>query len=132
MGDFLLRTNFMKIILLSFLLSGCSSMSNEEWIWQGIHAIDAAQTLSLKNDSCLEESNFLTKNLIGKEPNTLEVTAWWLGSALAHYFIADKLPPKLSKIFQYVSIGAVTYTVADNHNKGMRPFGISQNDGDCR
>jgi len=87
----------------------------------------------LKDDNCLEESNFITKRLIGKEPNYAEVGAWYVGTALTHWVVSRALDnhPKMKKIWEYVSIGAVGYTVYDNHDKGMRPFGVGQDNNNC-
>ena len=68
----------MKILfILAIVLSavGCKSMPNEEIMWQALHAIDFAQTMSIASDPCYVESGAFTSRVIGEDPSKGEVVA---------------------------------------------------------
>lgn len=123
------------VVLSSLVLSGCALVpeNNLDRTWQALHIIDAAQTMSLNSDPCLEEINPMTRTLIGKEPSDEEVIAWYIGTAVGHYFIGQALDrwwnEKAGNTWRAITVGAVGYTVVNNHQLGMRPFG--NNTSEC-
>lgn len=128
------RPSFMWWLVIAMLMavivmmSGCSSISRQEVAWQTLHAVDVAQTLSIARDPCYRESNALTSQLIGEQPSTGEVVAWGVGSALLHAGVSHLLDkheaPRWIRIgWDAITIGAVTHTVVNNHQEGVRLFG---------
>ena len=115
------------------LSAGCSSfeISKPEIAWQALHAIDVAQTINgPAKDPCFAEGT-VTRHLIGEQPSTEGVLAWGIGLSLVHYQVdrwlektgRDKQP--FWRIVRSIDIGYKGYTVARNHDLGVRPFGAN-------
>ena len=79
------------------LISGCATFRElppetraMEVTWQSLHAIDAAQTLSIARDpDCYSES--LVDPAIGRHPPPGLVLAWTTGTSVLHFAITDLL-----------------------------------------
>lgn len=112
------------------LLTGCASFpqldtSKAEIAWQTIHVVDAMQTVSIATRQCYHEADPITRRIIGKHPNQLNVALWWAGTAFGHAFVSKKLKddhPKLYKFWQILTIGRSAYVVTQNHKIGLGPF----------
>ncbi len=109
--------------------SGCASldMPRSEIAWQTLHAVDAAQTLSIARDPCYIESDPLTRAVIGERPSTAEVAAWAIGSAVIHAAVSNKLerhaPGWVTTVWHSLSLGSKGLTIASNHAEGVRITG---------
>jgi len=93
--------------------------------WQSLHAIDAAQTLSIARDpDCYYEA--VVDPLIGRHPPQGLVLAWAAGAALLHFAITNYLTehasPTMVRIWQGITIGSSAYWVSHNYSNGLRVF----------
>ncbi len=120
------------------LLSGCESLelSREELIWQGVHAMDIAQTLNAADDPCYKESAYITQRLIGEQPSDAEVMAWGIGTAIGHAVITQALerldaPGWVQTLWAYGTISHTAFAVASNHDEGIRMWGDNQDVRGC-
>ncbi len=120
------------LLLTSF---GCASLPKDpywkaELAWQIGHGIDTFQTINGpgRNGHCFEESNPVTKRLIGKNPSVGQVAVWGVGTGLAHYGVSKWLEsvnakPWIKGAWQAVTIYYVADTIIGNHQEGVRPWG---------
>lgn len=120
------------------VFGGCHSveLSREEISWQTLHAMDIAQTMSAASDPCYEEDAWLTQKLIGRQPSDTEVMAWGVGTAVGHVLVASALdawnaPEWVQKAWSYGTISYTGFTVANNHNEGVRMFGDNDDVRGC-
>ncbi len=100
---------------------------NEQWsdedkkreaLYLALHGLDWAQTrhISRNYDKGFHEQN----PILGRNPSTDKVDAYMGLAALAHLFVADKLPPNLRKIFQNSLIGLEAGAVGNNEYRGIK------------
>ncbi|MEQ9005182.1 MAG: hypothetical protein RIE74_16610 [Pseudomonadales bacterium] len=118
------------------LLGGCQTMDNQELAWQALHAVDVAQTLNAAGDPCYREEAWLTKRLIGEQPNDAEVVAWGVATAVVHAWVSYNLeehgaPRWLQKVWDLGTLGHTTYAIISNHDAGVRPFGDNRPVAGC-
>lgn len=121
----------MRAIAVSILvlaLTGCMAFRDKREIaWQSLHAVDALNTDTLRDDPCLYESHPLTRRLIGDEPSRASVIAWGVGGAALHAGVSEMLirgdHPRLLSIWQWVSIADSGISVAVGLERGARPVG---------
>jgi hypothetical protein len=114
------------------LISGCATFRSlpaetraQEITWQSVHAIDAAQTLSVARDpDCYYEA--VVDPLIGRHPPQGLVLAWAAGASLLHFAITNYLTghasPTMVRIWQGITIGSSAYWVSHNYSNGLRVF----------
>lgn len=125
--------------LLAFSV-GCAQFPTDpywqaEAAWQTGHAIDVLQTINgPARDDCFYEADPFTKRLIGENPSTSDVVVWGVATGALHYGVSKALvhynAPKWVKVgWHGISLTTKAYTVVDNHNKGIRPWG--NNVSDC-
>jgi len=110
-------------------LSGCAASPSEK-VWQGLHAIDVAQTFNgSASDPCFRESGWDTEFVIGSKPSKEAVIAWGAASGFLHYKLDRWLEntgrdDKIGwKIFRAIDLSYKGVTVGRNHGIGVRPFG---------
>ncbi len=85
--------------------------------------VDAAQTMDIRNHSDIEEVAPITKRILGRNPEPLETSLYFVASIGLNYVIARALPSPYRRVFQYVYIGFESAIVANNYNIGLRvPF----------
>jgi len=115
------------------LSAGCQSLelSSEEIAWQTLHAVDIAQTLSASQDPCYVEDAYVTRQLIGSQPNAGEVLLWGAGMAVGHAWISGLLedrnaPRWVQKTWSYATITGTGLAIATNHAEGVRVFGSNK------
>ena len=122
-----------------FLAAGCAELPRDpywkaEAAWQTGHVVDVLQTINgPARDECFFEDDPVTKKLIGKHPNTGEVVAWGVATGVLHYGVSKGLEhlnaPNWVKIgWQGISLTTKAYTVVNNHNEGIRPWGGNVSD----
>ena len=123
-------------VLLTSGCIGCATFRDlppetraQEMTWQSLHAIDAAQTLSVARDpDCYEEA--VVDPLIGRHPPQGLVLAWAAGASLLHFAITNYLTEYASttgvRIWQGISIGSSAYFVSHNYSNGLRVFGHNE------
>jgi hypothetical protein len=81
------------------------------------HFIDWRQTRYIaKNPGDYNELN----PILGSHPETWEVDAWFVGTALIHPIVTHLLPKKYRTIWQGITIGASAATVGWNFQMGIR------------
>lgn len=124
------------LILAAVLLAGCESVDRQEATWLALHAVDVAQTLNAADDPCYQEDAWLTRRLIGDQPSDGQVLAWGAGTAIAHYMIGKALessgaPSWLQRTWDLTTIANTGYTVVNNHNNGVRPWGANRPVNGC-
>lgn len=133
-----------------------------EYTWQALNVIDYGQTMHLANSertdaqmaewerrnytverSCYQESNFLTKALIGEHPSEASVALSSIAFALAHYYVSAWLESKdtlneagahnspwvlANWAWHGVGLATKAFTVASNHSIGLRVGGKGCNE----
>jgi hypothetical protein len=124
------------IVAMAMVASGCESLDRRELVWQGLHAVDVAQTLNAAGDPCYKETAWLTAKIIGEQPSDAEVLAWGVGTAVVHMLIANELerrdaPRWLQATWSIGTIVSTGYTVVDNHRNGVRPWGDNLDHDAC-
>jgi hypothetical protein len=116
------------------MAAGCSSLPTSEYVWQGAHLVDVAQTMQIaRNPDCYREDNRFTSQLIGDHPSEGDVAAWGIGTSLFHAGITSILvdleaPRWVIAGWQAVTIVAVGDAVANNFDEGLTPT----DSRDCR
>lgn len=115
------------IIAVLGLLTGCESMPRGEIYWQGAHAIDVMQTLSIADDPCYREEDRITKRIIGEQPSREKVLYWGVGKAVGHYwtsrFLDQHAPGWVQPVFQVLTTGHLAVTINRNYDLGIQPWG---------
>lgn len=114
----------MRIVIL-LLLSGCASdwTKNDtklEITFQVVNAMDAYTTSQIRH-SQWDETNIVTKSLIGINPDESDVAVLFITYGISHYLIAKALPKNWRRFYQISTIGYSTYLVANNCNLGLCP-----------
>lgn len=112
-------------------LGGCASMDRNEITWQTLHTVDVLQTLNAASDPCYKEKAWVTKRLIGEQPDDHEVIAWGVGTAVLHAWVSSSLdergaPLWVQKLWELGTLGHTTYAIGSNHENGVRPFGSNR------
>lgn len=137
-GDFGRRLRAITALGMLAWLGGCQSLSmdRQELTWQTMHALDVAQTLNAASDPCYKENAWLTKRMIGEQPNDAEVIAWGVGTAVFHAWVSNRLdergaPVWVQKLWELGTLGHTTYAVGTNHENGVRPFGDNRTVENC-
>lgn len=115
-----------RIIAISTLaLSGCTALeTRESQAWLALHAVDTVQTYRVAHDPCFQETDGITRSLIGRRPSDAEVLAWSVGMAGLHLGVTELLlrndHPKLARAWQYFRIGVTMDAISNNHSIGIR------------
>lgn len=121
------------ILLIALIsLSGCASMSTEEKVWQGMHAIDTLQTLQIsRNPECFKEADPITSRLIGKHPSEGKVIAWAITSSYLYHKMAEKVEKSDSFIskagFYGFTLLTKGITIGNNERIGLHFYGAECN-----
>lgn len=108
------------LLAIAAALCGCTTLREEplEQAWQVAHLADVALTLDGVNEPCIREGHFLTKRLIGSNPNSKEVIAWGVGGAVLHLAVSDWLMRNdywvMHDIWQVVSITDTGIAIGKN------------------
>jgi uncharacterized protein YceK len=110
--------------LLLLLLTGCSSMSKKEIVWQSLHAVDVAQTLQIaKNADCFAERNPMTVQVIGEHPSEKNVLAWGVLLSIGYHYLDEWLtkntPNSTANTFRFLFISDKSVAVMNNFNDGL-------------
>lgn len=117
--------------LIAAALHGCTAMRDPyERTYQTVHALDAIQTASYRDDPCIEEANPITRGLIGREPSTGAVIAWWAGTALAHAGVTEWLldhdHPRMARAWNWITITDTGIQLVRGHRLGARIIGPNE------
>ena len=124
------------IIVITLLCSGCAGfnpyedMSKSEMVWQGLHLVDALQTINIHDDPCYFETNPYMVDLVGIDAEPGKVAAWWLGKSFIHAAITreieeSSLPNWFGTVWQAITIVDEVDSVYGNHDIGLRPYPAS-------
>ncbi len=122
------------------LLAGCAALQEgardkSEWVYQGLHAVDFAQTVTIaRRPQRYYEADPLTSRLIGRYPSERSVEAAWAGLSLAHLLVTGWLDREAEAtgsdwwraakwVWQIASIGESAYCVHENFSEGLDLFG---------
>ena len=99
------------------LADNWSDEDNErQWAYTVLHAVDWAQTHSIRNRA----DKFEINPILGKQPSKGEVNKYFAGTLIAHWVVAKALPPKWRKAFQYVTISMERGIIDHNIRAGIR------------
>lgn len=126
-------------VLAVVCLAGCSSLRDmppSEYAWQGLHAIDTMQTLTIAdNTHCMHEADPVTRLIIGENPERDRVYKWAVGNAVLHFLVfrwLDDKAPRTSKVLRAIDLGGKGFTVGRNYEQGIGIGGRSRwIDGHC-
>jgi len=130
-----LRQRFAILILppIVMMSTACSSIDRPsiryaEMAYQAGHVIDVAQTINHGRDNCFEETNGLTRRILGDNPKPGETLAWGLAWGAGHYVVSERLehydaPMWLQIGWQAITITEKGLTIGRNHRNGIRPWG---------
>jgi hypothetical protein len=123
-------------LMAPWLLAGCQTMTHTEITWQTLHAIDVAQTLNAARDPCYQESAWVTRRLIGRQPSDGAVLAWGVGTAAFHAWVSHELddrdaPTWLQMLWDLGTLGQTAYAVGSNHHTGVRVVGNNRDVAGC-
>ena len=100
----------------AYALDWSEEDTERQLIFYGLKVMDWRQTLSVKNDSHLAESN----TLLGSHPSDMRIHKFMMGGMLLETGIAAYLEPESRAYFQYVMIGFTGFTVASNWRVGAK------------
>lgn len=87
-------------------------LPSEEWIYQGLHAIDAVQTREALDHGCVERNPML-----GRHPGNGRLIGVWAATSAAHAGVTMALQdhaPKAVRLWEIVSIGVGAGVIAWN------------------
>ena len=113
------------LLILSVFLASCASVPFEDWdrgdtirqtAFVGLLAVDAYQTHKLVDDPRYYETNMI----LGEHPSDGSINLYMVGCAVGHTLVSGLLNSEWREAWQYVWIGAETYTVGSNYNLGVR------------
>jgi len=99
------------IVLMSLLAAGCATSRQNEMVWHGLNAVDAATTMSMCGD--MRELN----PLLGDHPNDAQVAATLVAFSIGYHYLnkwVEENHPEDLKTFQYITIGLKAAVVANN------------------
>lgn len=121
-------------------LAGCAHVPPVELAWQTAHALDMAQTINgpARDSNCFTEADPLTRSAIGSNPSTEAVVGYFVTTAALHYLGSrwlertDAIPPKLKHALRGLDLSVKLVVVAENHDRGIRPFGDNRQHAGCR
>jgi hypothetical protein len=113
------------LILALTVATGCTALQRpEELAWQGLHVVDMAQTVDGMRDSCVQESNPLTRAMIGEHPSTGRIVGYGIASSAVHAGVSDLLLTngwsKTYKVWQAVSIADTGISIGVTWANGVR------------
>lgn len=79
--------------------------------------IDYSQTVYIsENTSKYDETNLL----LGKHPSKDKVIGYFAASSMTFLYIADKLPTKWRKVYQFIVIAFETFVISHNVRIGIK------------
>lgn len=101
--------------------SAAESVPATEWVYQGIAAVDMAQTLNIKNTPGIQESN----PILGAYPSDAKVVGYFAVTGVVHYLITRELvthdvPAPIVQLWECVGIGIEAAAVGHNYQLGIR------------
>ena len=105
-----------SILTLLTLLSGCATTTDTKYeiAFQVINAVDAYTTAQIRHTRNVEETNSITRSLIGRQPNGADVALLFVTYGISHYVIARALPEKWRRFYQVGTIAYSTSLVINN------------------
>lgn len=121
---------FLIGIAVILMLTGCASSPStwsketlrSEYTFQTMHAIDALQTLDIKNHPGYSESD----PFLGDHPSDRTIAVWYASTAVLHgaitsVLVEDKSTPKwVCRMWEMLTIGFTNEAVVHNYNMGMK------------
>lgn len=111
----------MIFLLLALALAGCAGWSRQEKLMEAAyltsHAIDWQQTRYIAKHP--EEYRELNP-ILGSHPETWEVDAWFLGTAILHPVVTHYLPKEYRPLWQGLTLGMSMSTVGWNLQMGIK------------
>lgn len=133
----------MKFLILTLILLISSNVMAKtelnlysEYAWQFFHLVDSHQTYQMaKNPDCFNESNFLTRKLIGRNPHPDKVIAWALLSSVAHVLVFNWVDDHFSRedrniFIRGLDLGSKVKTVHGNYEVGIGFSGLTRSGRD--
>jgi len=87
-------------------------LPDEEWVYQGLHAVDAIQTREALDHGCVERNPML-----GRHPSTGRLVGVWAATSAAHAGVTMALQdhaPRAVKLWEIASIGVGAGVIAWN------------------
>jgi len=91
--------------------------TGREILYQGLHLIDWAQTITIaQNPDQYHENNFI----LGKHPSVAGVNIYMGASAILHLSLTLLVPDHYRGLWQWASIIGTAYVVGRNHHIGVR------------
>jgi len=87
-----------------------------EWLVYTTLALDAAQTLDIKNHPNLYETN----PLLGRHPSDTKIVAYFIGAGFGHNAITKKLPTEYRAAWQYGWAALEIGTIIRNRKLNLR------------
>lgn len=124
----------MRVLAVSILmlaLSGCAAMERpSEQAWMVAHSLDVAQTMTYRDDPCLEERDPFTRTMIGREPTEKAALAWGIVGAIAHVaitqFLIDHGHDKAASAWGWVTFAQKGRLLVRGHSMGVRIGGTNK------
>lgn len=112
------------MLLKASALCGCASTdpwTREDTQWQLAYmtaiAADAYTTATIQHHDHIEEVGTIARPVLGAQPQTGETLVYFAAVAVAHYFIARRLPKKWRRWWQVGNAGYHGYLAIGNCTK---------------
>ena len=109
-------------MLLALLATNANAWSKKDPYWETAylvtHLADWGQTLDISSQ-CAGGSYYETNPVMGKCPSAQVVNAYFIGTALLHYGVAQILPPKYRRMFQAGTMGMELSYITNNASIGL-------------
>ena len=105
------------------------TIPKSEKYWQLMNVIDTLQTYnSAALDSCYTERNFITREIIGRDPHPDSVLLIGVAWGVGHLFYTNwlensNLKPRTKKILRILDFSSKGITIGGNHYNGVRIMG---------
>lgn len=110
------------LLVILFVSSSANAWSKKDTYWElaylTTHVTDWGQTLDISSQ-CRSGNYYETNPVMGTCPSAQTVNAYFLGTALLHYGVAQMLPRKYRRMFQAGTMGMQLSYITNNASIGL-------------
>lgn len=93
------------------------NLPKAEYVFDAVDALDMLTTIDGQR---ARNHDVETNGLLGQHPNQFQIVAFFVGGALLHAAITDRLPERWVPAWEALSISVEGYAFAHNYRLGLR------------
>ena len=126
----MIEDTILVVLLTTFLYGVTQAVQADEWTradtgrqvaYTALLGLDMATTLDIKNHDDTHESGIITRQILGRNPETLPTVGYFAAVGVLNYAVARNLPSKYRKPFQILTSVLAGGHVIHNWRIGLRP-----------